>query len=548
MSGGNCPETPRQKMIGMMYLFLTAMLAINVSGTVLDAFETVDKSLQNSNEIFKSNNDELYSKFTLEYNKNKVKYEEAYNKSLEVKERAQALYASIDSAKWDIARAAEGPDGNPYHLKAKDNQDAGNTAMLIGKQPCKGRILKDDVNNYSDFLINEIVGDNKLHKNTANIIEKSLSTDVKTPKSDEHEKKTDSHDAVKTWENMMFSEKPIGAILALLTKLQTDVRNTESIAINHLFSQVTAGDFKVNDIKAHVIPKSTYLVRGSKFSAKLLLAATDSTKRPDYELFVDKTRIQGNEKGEFEYACNSVGKFEVSGKIITQDEDGNPNPLDFESFEFEVVEPFATVSATKMNVLYAGVENPVSISVPGFSARDIDVRLSDGSSLKPNGKGFIAKPKTPGKEINVLVSALIDEKMTQIGKYPFRVKSLPPPNAFIQYPKTVKNANGKSITMKEKFPSGRIRRSDLLKADGIIAELPDSDFEVKYKILGFDITVFDTMGNASTLKSTNSKFTRDQINEIKQMKRGKRFFISNVRALGPDGIPKRLPSIDIELM
>lgn len=548
MSGGNCPETPRQKMIGMMYLFLTAMLAINVSGTVLDAFETVDKSLQSSNEIFKAKNEDLYNKFELEYDKNKVKFEEAYNKSLEIKKRAQELYALVDSAKWNIAREADGEEGDPYNLEAKDNQDAGNTVMLIGKKPNKGEQLRHEIDNYSTFLIEDVVVDQELFKNTVEAIKKSLCTDIKATDGDAHDDGHNTHEVANNWETKMFSEKPIGAIMALLSKLQTDIRNTESIVINHLFSQVTAGDFKVNDINAHAIPSSTYLVRGSKFSTKLLLAATDSTKRPQYELYVDNAPIEGSDRGLFEYVCNKIGKFTVNGRIITEDEEGNPNPLDFEPFEFEVVEPFATVSATKMNVMYAGVENPVSISVPGFSPRDISVRISDGSPILPNGDAYVAKPKTPGKEVNVVVSAMIDGESTQVGSYPFRIKSLPPPTAFVQYPKKAKDANGRTITLRENFPSGRISRNDLLNAYGIVADLLDSDFEVSYKILGFDITFFDSMGNASILKSTNSQFTNEQKGEIRQLRRGKKFYISNVRAVGPDGITKTLPSIDVTLM
>ncbi len=545
MSGGNCPETPRQKMIGMMYLFLTAMLAVNVSSTVLDGFTLVDRSLQTNNEIFYRKNTASYSNFKTEYNKNQVKFGPAYRTSLLLKEKADSLYNSLDSVKWELARKTDGEEGDPNHLLSKDNVDIATAVMLFKlnpKKPSKAEILKKEVDNYLAFLIDKVVVDENKFPELADAFNKSLNTkDVDRP--------DNSHgEGHLTWEQSIFDNIPIGAIMPLITKIQTDVRNTESLALAHLYSQVTASEFKVNDIQAHIIPTSTYLVRGSKFDAHLLLAAIDSTKKPKYEVFIENTPIEVNEDGEFEVSCSKTGIFNVRGSIITEDDDGNPNPLNFNPIKYEVVEPFATVSATKMNVMYAGVENPISISVPGFSSRDIQVSISDGSPLTPKGDGFIVKPKTTGIEINVIVSADINDKTTQIGSYPFRIKSLPPPTAYVQYPKEAKNASGKTITIKDKFSTGRLRKADLLKAYGIIADLEDTDFKVSYKVLGFDMTFYDTMGNAKTYSSTSPNFTGEQMDRIKGLGKGKQFFISNVRAVGPDGIEKRLPPIDITLI
>ena len=545
MSGGNCPETPRQKMIGMMYLFLTAMLAVNVSSTVLDGFKLVDEGLRSNNEIFSKNNNAFYSNFKSEYDKNNVKFGPAYDKARELRAAADALYNSIDSIKWLLARKTDGEEGNPYNLKGSDNVDVSSAVMLFKlnpQTPTRARVLKNEINAYLDFLLNDVVVNTEKFPEITEALKKTLNTeDIKRP---DH-----SHDSGPlTWEQSLFDNIPIGAIMPLLTKLQTDVRNTESMALTHLFSQVTASEFKVNDIQAHLIPSSTYLVRGSRLQASLLLAATDSTKKPDYELFVDGNPITGDDDGQFEILCNQKGMYEITGRIITEDEDGNPNIHAIKPISYEVVDPFATVSATMMNVMYAGVENPLSISVPGFSARDIKVRISDGSAIVPNGDAYIATPKSPGKNVDVIVSALVEGELTQIGTYPFRIKSLPPPTAFVQYPKKVKNASGQTITMPENFSNGRLRRSDLLNAYGIVADLLGSAFEVKYDVVGFDMVFYDTMRNASTLKSTSSKFTAEQKTRIKQLARGKQFFISNIRAVGPDGIVRRLPPIDITLM
>lgn len=552
MSGGNCPETPRQKMIGMMYLFLTAMLAINVSSTVLTGFTLVDESLRSNNEIFLENNTEMYSKIKFEYDKNPIKFGEAYNKSVEIQKQANEIYTLIDSAKWKLVRVCDGPEGNPFDIKAKDNVDAGFEALVFklpgAKKTTPAEQIKEGLNAYKQYLIDEVVVDTTRFSALTHSIIKSLSTADPVVEKVHGEKKDPHAEAGMKWEDQMFTGIPVGAVMALMSKMQTDIRNTEALALTHLKSQVTAGDFKVNKIDAYLIPKSTNVVRGGKFIAQSLLAAIDTTQKPSYEVRINGSLVQPqNETGYYEVPCNTVGEYEVTGNIITKNEDGSPNRLAFAPMKYEVSEPSATVSATKMNVLYAGVENPMSISVPGFSSRSLKVSFDDGSPLVANGKLYIASPKEADKVINVVVQAQVDGKYELIGKTPFRVKRLPSPTAFIKYPKTVKDATGNDKIINANFNSGRIKKRDLLKAIGVVAELQDSDFEVNYKVLSFDITFYDTMGNAKTFTSKGPKFTKEQVNRIKGLGAGEQFFISNVRALGPDGVALRLLPIDITL-
>ena len=545
MSGGNCPETPRQKMISMMYLFLTAMLAVNVSSTVLDSFAKVDISLRNNNEIISSNNKSAYSKLKTEYSKNNIKFGEAFGKSEKVKAAADSLFSQIEKYKWDLAIKNDGEEGDPYNLIGKDNIDVGHEVMVFKitpTKPSKSQALKKSINDYRELLLEEIVGDTEKFKTLAQAIEKSLNTEDPTK-----EEGKESHGGVNlTWEDEMFNNIPIGAIMPLLTKLQTDVKNTEAMSLAHLMSQATASDFKVNDIQAHLILSSDLIFKGSKMNAKALPAATDSTQKPSYELYVNGKAINGNDDGLFEINTSTTGTFEITGSIVSKNEDGSDNRLPFDAQEFTIQDPIATVSATKMNVLYAGVDNPMSVSVPGFSSKDIKSVFSDNSPLKISGSGYIAKPKTPGTEIDMIVSAMIDGAWSVVGKYPFRVKALPPPTAFVRYPKEIE-INGRKTTQDEDFSTGRLKKKDLLNAKGVIAKLLDSDFIVKYEILGFDMTFYDAMGNAKTYSSESSDFTKDQRNRIKTLVRGKQFFITNIQAKGPDGIPRRLPAIDITI-
>ncbi len=545
MSGGNCPETPRQKMIGMMYLFLTAMLAVNVSSSVLEGFVLVDKSLQENNEIFRKNNVATYNHFKAEVEQNAAKYGESWKLAQELSAQANHMCDLVDSTKWFLARKADGVEGDPNNLKSMDNVDVAAASMLmniIPGKPTKGEELKAELDSYRQFILEKIIVDQNKFGSLAESVSISLNTDdVKSSKGEADAGVT------KKWEQSIFENIPIGAIMPLLSKIQTDIRNTEALAIAHLFGQVGASDFSVNKFESRLVLDSKYLVKGSVQNGMALLGAVDSTKRPVYELFINGSPLEVSENGSFQYPTNVSGKYEITGNIQLENEDGEMNIYPFPDQIFEVGDLSATVSATKMNVLYAGIANPMSVSVPGFSANDISVRFSDGSKLVKSKTGnYLATPKSAGKTIEMIVSTEVEGKSQVVGKYPFRVKSLPPPAAFVVYPKEVTTANGKT-TLQEKFSGGRLKKVDLMKSDGLVAELLDSDFEVNYKITGFDITLYDSMGNAKTYSSKSSKFTSDQKTRIRSLAKGKQFFVSNIEAMGPDGIPRRLPPIDITI-
>lgn len=153
MSGGNCPETPRQKMIGMMYLFLTAMLALNVSGELLNAFILVDTSIKQTIKTVEGKNKILYNKFENAKSQNPTKVQDYYDKAVSVSQKAEELYKLIDGYKYDIVRTADGPEATPENYLTKDNQDVASQVMLVEKGGERGKNLKKGINDYREFLI-----------------------------------------------------------------------------------------------------------------------------------------------------------------------------------------------------------------------------------------------------------------------------------------------------------------------------------------------------------------------------------------------------------
>ena len=520
MSAANCPETPRQKMISMMYIVLTAMLALNVSTDVLNGFTLVQESLNKTLHSAELKNTALYNQFDDLKAQNPQKVGEWLDKANEVKKQTQALYDEIEQLKVDMAKAADGETGDYHNLQSKDNTDVGAQIALDSTKPQKeqrGVILKGNLNVYAQNMAKLLEGDSA---KVASVLE-TYNTEDRIVNGDPQ-----------SWETARFISMPVSACITLLTKIQTDLRYTESEVVGHLKNAVDASDFRVNKITAEVIPVSSYITRGGTYQARIILAAVDSTQRP-------KITLNGEtlENSDYEVACPKVGTFDIEGKIELPRANGSVQSYPFSS-SYIVGEPTAIISADMMNVLYAGIENPISVSVPGVPAQNIQVSVSN-ADMKRTAKGWSIKPRKVGQDCNISVSAkMADGKVQSIGKKPFRVKQLPPPIAYISY-----NSDGSEA--KYKGQGRPISKGNLMSAKGIRAELDDADLDVKYRVVGYDLTFFDSMGNSIVKSSEGAAFTSEQKDIMRKMSKGKKFFISRIRAIGQDGIERVLPAIDV---
>jgi gliding motility-associated protein GldM len=327
---------------------------------------------------------------------------------------------------------------------------------------------------------------------------------------------------------------PAIAAITLLTKLQNDIRYTEGEVLHTLSKNIDEGDVRVNKISALVIPNSKNIVRGSDFSAQIILAAVDSTQRP--EIFIDNKKLE-TENGEYSITCNRTGDYTLSGYMVVNDGAGASERYDF-SQKYTVVDPTATVSASLMNVLYAGFENPVSISVPGVPGKNISASVANGNgSLKSDGKGgFIAVPKQIGKNMEIEVTANHEGGRRQsMGKYTFRVKQLPDPSPFIEY----QDKDGHT----QRYRGGTaFAKRDLMSTNGIVAAIDDGLLNIGFKVLSFETVFYDNMGNAVPVISDGANFSARQKDMFRRLSTGKRFYISHVKAIGPDGVERVLPT------
>ncbi|MCM1293489.1 MAG: gliding motility protein GldM [Bacteroides sp.] len=522
MAQTNTRLSPRQKMINLMYIVLTAMLALNVSSDVLDGFTQVHDGLSRTNETVSERNDAVYDQIRLYAEQNPLLGQSTLESAMEVRARAKELFERIDSFKNVIIIQADGVLNTPDNLQNRDDLEAASVVML-NPSTRHGESLRNDVDIFRSY-IQSIVVDSLKRSN----IEHALSTaPFKRP----------GIIGVETWEESKFDNQPAVAAITLLTKLQNDVRYAEGEALAtliHQLSQIDAGDLRINEMNAFVVPQSRMVMRGGRYAADIVLAAVDTTARPT--VYVGGKPLTN---GHYEFTPSSIGSFNYSGYIEVKHVDGTTSQHPFTS-QYTVFEPMATVSATMMNVLYAGINNPISISVPGVPMADVTATMT-GGTLSREGDHWVARSSSVGGEAVVTVSAMFDGRSQVVNTTKFKVRKLPDPDAFIILP----GANGST----ERFKGGRsVSKQQLMSSKGLGAAIDDGLLDIDFRVLGFETVFIDSQGDGAVYQSDGANFSSQQKDRIRGLVPGRaRFFISRIRATGPDGVERVLSPIEVRV-
>lgn len=504
-------------MINLMYIVLTAMLALNVSSDVLDGFVQVHQGLERSNDnVARRNNAILYQLDELA-RKNPEKAAYWYERANEVSSETSQLLDFVDSLTYAIVVKADGKNANPSKIQNRDDLEAAAVVMLAPGNPL-GEKLRLSVDEYRNSMLEEISDTAK-----ANLVKAALSTDPII-------RGNDSNPVL--WEEAKFDQQPVVAAVTLLTKLKNDILYAEGEVLSCLLSQVDAGDVRVNELNAFVIPNSRLVMRGGNYEANIVLAAVDTTMRP--EIYINNAKIGNN--GRYTVGTGSTGTFNYEGFISVPHPDGSTTRHPFSS-SYTVIEPMATVSATMMNVLYAGIDNPISISVPGVPMNDISATMTNGT-LTRQGDRWIARPTGVGKDAVLTVTANMDGRQTTVATSTFRIRKLPDPTAYIAFT----DASGNPGSYKGGKP---FSKALLLAAPGLQAAIDDGLLDTKFNVTSFQTIFFDSMGNAMPENSDGGNFSSRQKQRFQGLQRGKRFYISNIKAVGPDGITRDLSPVEV---
>ena len=286
-------------------------------------------------------------------------------------------------------------------------------------------------------------------------------------------------------------------------------------------------ELNVSEMDAFVIPEKTTLYAGERFNSHVVMAAVDSTQRP--EIYVNGSRLQAAD-GRYSFTAGGVGEHRFSGYILMKGKDGEEIRRNFsQKYTVLPVPNTATVAADLMNVLYAGYANPISISVPGVPVNAISATMTGGSFVAKGNGHFVATPSAVGKDVTIHVTARDKGQVRSLPPFVFHVRKLPDPTAYI--------AMGT-----DRFKGGALSKGALMGATTIHAAIDDGLLDIPFKVLGFETVFFDNMGNAIPLASAGSNFSERQREEFRKLSRNRRFYISHIKAVGPDGVTRKLPA------
>ena len=532
MSGGK--ETPRQKMIGMMYLVLTALLALNVSKEILNAFVIVEDGLKKTNENFDGKNGVLYSKFEKAMSDNKVKTGPWYQKAMEVKKEAAELCTMVDALESDLyADVQKVPKGvaDTFKLKqldSKDNYDAP-TRILLGATPeepgADGKIvpLKKAMIKFKADLLAMVP-----EKEKANV-KLGLNTDDVYSSNDEKMVK---------WEYNNFDHTTMAATMCIFAGIKNDIKNAESDMVGLLLKAITAADFSFDAVEAKVVANANYITAGEDYTADIFVSAHSSTQNPEIVIGnVDTTakvaKLVGTGTpvpvtagvGKYVVHTGAEGDQEYSGVINVKAPDGSIKPYPFHG-KYTVAKPSMAVSPTKMNVFYIGVPNPVDISVAGTAPMDVSATMSGGSgTIKSLGGGHYEINVKAGDAkgmINVNVSKKTKDGNKSAGPpMVFRVKKVPSPQA------SYAGVTG----------DGKVSKGELMNAGGVIPKLEDFVFDLKFPVISWNMSIF--VNGVYADYSANGANATSQMKEIlNKVKPGQKVLIEEVKVQAPDGVRK----------
>lgn len=534
MGAKNCPETPRQKMINMMYIVLTAMLALNVASEVLEAFRLVDSSLILTLKAVDKKNEQVYTSFEQAFIENPAKVQEWKDKADNVRSISKEMDSYIFKLKEEVVRysgAEPISDKNPYDperynfitlendtLEIKKEDDLNGPSELMITQN-KAKELKAKIESYKNELIKYIDETDK------ELIETVLN-ELDTPDPQKSIKDTDES---KIWESQHFENVPLAAVLTMLSKMQIDVKNAEANVANYLYAQIDAGSFKFNKLGARVIANSNIVFQGEQYEAEVFLAAEDTTQQP--EIFINGRPAEVKDgRAIYKAGTSEPGVFKWSGLIKYKTPAGIFKNYEFEQ-SYQVTKPSVTMSATKMNVFYKGLDNPFDISGGGIPKENLELEVENGKYTK-SGDTYLIRPTEldeQGRRTKVSVYANIGGSRKLLGTSNWRVKPVPPP---------VAQVNQQS--------GGDIRKEVLEIQDGVMAVLIDFDFNYKYRVTEFELQTTDG-GYTNIKKSNTNRFTAEQKDLLKRVKPGTWVYIGNIKAVGDDGTERNLDPISFKI-
>ena len=542
MSGAkNCPETPRQKMIGMMYLVLTAMLALNVSADIINGFTKLRHSMEESMESTSNRTEELFANFRQANEQEPTKYGPWWELADAVHGQCDSMYYYIEHFKLDIANAVDGKDYTEMPKKLVGGTDTHNAHRYALNETgpdgkTHGQELEDRMDAFREYLTK---ADSKILKEKVSPrLPNEDGDSVRNPHydrvfADKWDSKVRMFDALFNtndvedeegnnipWNQSIFNEMPASAVVAMLTKYQNDICVAENELINFFYESAGASEHVVNKVEPLIMPTyGEYVMQGQRYRATIVSAMLDTTNKP-------QVIINGQEfaDGIYEVPASQIGPHTYTGVMKIDDEE-----YPFEG-HYIVGAPSAAIANVDLTTMYSGYDNVFRISVPGYGDDKLIVTCA-GATVNRNGADWIIRP-SGGKQSDIVVSVKDNNKIVEMGRQTWTVRPLPSPTVYLSF--------GGQENDAEKQPKKLLTSG----AVSIVASYgPENPLKAKFTVESFGIE----FPNGQVIKSSGNKISAAALKLLKSVKPGNNIIVCQVMAKGPDGKIRELKSLPIKL-
>jgi gliding motility-associated protein GldM len=521
------PKEPRQKMINMMYLVLTALLALNVSTEVLIAFKTVNHSLENSNKVVTEKNDLTYSAFAQNLNDPQTKALAAVwaPPAMKAKQWAADFSKYLEELKLNLEKESglKTVDGQPeYNIGDLD------AATRMMDQGGHGPKLYDSLKAFRQNLLDLLDPKNYPDQGdsvkadlarTRAELDKRLPINLEVPKSETGE--ADKKDVRENWTIRYFHMTPTVAALTILSKFESDVKNSESQVVDYLHKQIGEVKIKFDQFDAIVEPSATYVMPGDKLSISAGIGAFSSQAKPDITINGTRYDVGNDGLATSTLTAEGAGEHTVMVHIVYTKLDGTKVPKDVPVKYTVGVPSGASIFLEKMNVVYIAEDNPVTISGGSVGAEKVHVSFSNGTITKTSGDEYNVVPTTPG-EGKIMVNANGKE-------FPFtvRVKYLPDPTGMVGT-----------------HTGGAVSSAEFRAQGGVLAKLQASDFQSGFTVLDYKLAASGG-GIPQYVEATNQgpRWSGQAAAIVEKCTPGTHVFIDGLRCKGKDGRIRELPGM-----
>jgi len=487
------PKEPRQLMINLMYLVLTALLALNVSAEVMNAFFSLDRGLKNSRDIVEKNNSSLtqaIEKAAKDYPSPQA--EDYKGRAIKANEMVNEFVTYIQGIRDNLFAKAGGENpkvpGQPKDIRNKDIT----TKMFVNDG--LGKEIEDKIKDLRTQLSTIVDGD------ATTVSSLPLDIEALPPGT-----------KAKNWSEFKFKQMPVAAVFPLLGKIQSDAKNSTTAVLNYCATKVQGTDIKFDKFVPGVAPKKNYVILGEEFEAEVFLSAF-SSKTDNVSINVDGRSVPLKDGiGTFTEKPSTVGEKKYTVNItIRNPTTGQPETVKKE-FSYEVGQRSIAVQLDKMNVFYIGVENPISVSAAGVSSNDVKVSASGVNVANKGGGHFIVTATTPGESILTVSAPGVSQRFT------YRVKRIPDPTPLLG----------------AKHRSKQMNNGEFKAQGGIAAVLESFDFDAKCDIAGFEATYLPKRQDPISKQNSGARWNGDVQDMISKAKPGDAYFFDDIKCKCP---------------